>query len=98
MPLNVIDEGDPGALLAMEIVPDALPAAVGAKTALKLVPCPAARVTGKLSPLQLNTVPMALMEEMIRAAFPEFVTLTACVALLPSATLPKLTLVGLNVS
>lgn len=89
-PPSAIDAGDPGALLAIEIVPEALPEAVGAKTALKLVPCPAAKVTGKLIPFQLNPLPAAVMEEIVSAAVPEFVTLTACAALLPSVTLPKL--------
>lgn len=92
-PPSAIDTGDPGALLAIEILPDALPDAVGAKTALKLVPCPDAKVNGKLMPFQLNPLPAAFTDEIVSGAFPEFVRLTDCVALRPNVTLPKLTLV-----
>ena len=41
VPLSAIDSGEPGALLASEIVPETAPVVVGAKTALKVMFLPA---------------------------------------------------------
>ena len=48
------------ALLTMEMPPETLPAAVGAKMALKVALFAAARVNGSDRPLMLNPVPVAL--------------------------------------
>src|SRR3989442_6026140 len=49
-------------------------------------------------PLMVNPVPEALAAEMVTLAVPEFVNVTVCDPLLPTSTLPKLTLAGLGVS
>ena len=57
VPLRGIVSGDPGALLTMEMLPVALPAAVGAKVAEKDALCPALMVAGTDSPLMLKAAP-----------------------------------------
>jgi hypothetical protein len=46
VPLKAMVAGDPGALLVMEMLPDALPADVGAKVTVKVLFCPALMVNG----------------------------------------------------
>lgn len=53
----MIDAGDPGALLLIEIFPEGLPWAVGANFAVKDVLPPAAIVAGMVRPDTLNPVP-----------------------------------------
>jgi hypothetical protein len=98
VPLSAIVSGEPGALLVIEAVPLALPAVVGENVALKEVLCPGLRVSGAVMPLMVNPVPDALAAEMVTLAVPEFVNVTVCDPLLPTSTLPKLTLAGLGVS
>ena len=57
VPLSGIVVGDPGALLLMLILPNALPVEVGANWAVKEVLAPALIVCGTLRPLMLNPVP-----------------------------------------
>jgi hypothetical protein len=90
--------GDPGPLLVMVMLPVALPADVGANAAVKVAFVPALIVAGTERPLMLNPVPEAVAAEMVRAALPVLVSIMVCVELLPTATLPKLTLAGLIVS
>ena len=53
VPLSVIFDGEPGALLVIVIVPGKLPAVVGAKSALKVTLVPAATVLGVVNPFKL---------------------------------------------
>ena len=53
LPLSATVRGDPGALLAIVIVPGKLPTVVGAKSALNVAVAPAAMVLGVVSPLRL---------------------------------------------
>lgn len=53
VPLSAIVEGEPGALLAIVIVPGRLPADVGANLALNVALAPAAIVLGVVNPLRL---------------------------------------------
>jgi len=53
VPLSAIVEGELGALLVIVIVPDKLPAVVGAKSALKVTLAPAATVLGIVNPFKL---------------------------------------------
>lgn len=46
-------------------------------------------------PLPLNPVPVIVTCEMVAFALPGLVMVTSCVPLLPTVTLPKLTLAGL---
>lgn len=93
-PAKAIVNGVPGALLATEMLPVALPAAVGENFAAKVVVWPAARVAGTDSPVMLNPVPDALPCEMVTLAVPELVKVTFTVPLAPTSKLPKLMLDG----
>ncbi len=79
----------------IETLPLALPADDGAKVTLKLELWPAAKVKGRLIPLRLKPVPLAMACEIVTLAPPELVTLTDCFWLLPTCTLPKFKLEGL---
>lgn len=57
----------------MEMLPEALPAAVGANLALKVVFWPALRVIGAVIPLRLKPVPEGLAAEIVTLAVPVFV-------------------------
>ena len=85
-------------MLVMETLPVALPVAGGANCALKVVFCPAARVSGTDKPVMLKPVPEALAAEMVTLAVPELLSVKVCVPLPPTSTLPKLKLEGLAVS
>jgi hypothetical protein len=98
VPDSATEAGEPAALLAIEIDPVALPAAVGVNTALNDALAPAATVIGKLVPLTLNPLPLAVADVTVSVALPEFVNDTICVPVLFTFTLPKLTLGVPNVS
>src|SRR5437879_6409763 len=83
--------GELGASLTSEMLPDALPVAVGANCTLKVLDCAAARVSGKVSPLMLKPAPVTLPCAMVKLAPPELVKVRFCTPLLPTSTLPKLT-------
>jgi hypothetical protein len=85
-------------LLVMETLPVALPVAEGANCALKVVFCPAARVSGTDKPVMLKPVPEVLAAEIVTLAVPELLNVKICVPLLPTSTLLKLKLEGLAVS
>ena len=72
-PLDVIDT-----------LPLVAPLLVGANFTLKEVLCPAFKVTGNVSPLILNPVPLALAAEIVRLDPPEFVSVSVRLELLPS--------------
>jgi hypothetical protein len=55
-------------------------------------------VTGSVSPLMLNPVPLALAAEIVRLVPPLFVKVSDRLELLPTVTLPNAKLVGLGVS
>lgn len=94
MPLRAIVEGEFVALLTTVTLPERLPAEVGAKVTLKDVDCPAARVRGRVIPLVLKPVPVALICETETLEFPVLEILTLCVAVVPVARLPKLSDIG----
>jgi len=68
-------------LLVTVTVPEKLPAAVGANFALKVVLAPAATVAGRVRPLTLKPVPLAVNCEIVRAAVPLLVSVNVCVPL-----------------
>ena len=88
-PVKAIVAGELGASLAMLIVPERLPAVVGANAALMLVLAPTSNVAGVVSPLTLNPVPLTDNWEMVSGAFPVFVSVKACDLVWPSTTLPN---------
>jgi hypothetical protein len=98
VPDNAIDAGEPGALLTIEMLPVAAPAEVGAKMAENEALLPALIVIGMLAPLVLNPVPEAVAPVTVNVPVPAFVSVTVCVPLLPTETLPNATLAGLIVS
>jgi hypothetical protein len=97
-PDNAIAAGEPGALLTIEMLPVAAPAEVGVKMAENDALLPALIVIGMLAPLVLNPVPDGDAAVTVKVPVPEFVSVTVCVPLLPTDTLPKATLAGLIVS
>jgi hypothetical protein len=86
------------ALLTTEMLPAALPPAVGEKMALKLVVCPRDSVKGRESPLMLKPAPVTVAPEIVTAPLPVLVSVTVWVLLLPTFTFPKLMLAGLALS
>jgi hypothetical protein len=98
VPFNAIAIGEPGALLAIEMLPPALPAEDGVKLAEKPRLWPALSVRGVDMPAMAKPVPEALADEIVTLALPVFVRVIGCNPLLPTATLPKLTLAELAVS
>jgi len=78
-----------------ETSPFTAPATVGANFTPKVVFCPGAKVSGRLSPVTLKPEPVTLACEMVRLAPPEFCRVSVCVVLPPTATVPKLKLEGL---
>jgi hypothetical protein len=73
VPLNVIIVGDVGALLTIEMLPLALPAAVGANCALNVVLDPTPNVSGVLNPLMLRPAPDTVAPDIVTLADPEFI-------------------------
>ena len=82
---------------SMTTVPVLEPAAAGAKTTLNDVVCPAGRVSGRVSPLKLNPVPLTVALEIVTLEPPVLVSVTATLGLLPIRTFPKSTLLGVAV-
>ena len=85
-------------MLTMEMLPVVAPAAVGVKIAENDALLPALIVIGMVAPLMLNPVPEGFAWVTVKVAFPAFVSVTVCVPLLPTDTLPKATLAGLIVN
>jgi len=71
-------------LEVMLTLPLAAPAVVGANFTENEVLCPAVKVTGRVSPLKLKPVPLALAAEIVRVDPPELVSVSERVVLLPS--------------
>lgn len=98
VPLNEMAMGEPCALLAIEMPPLAPPAEDGVKLAEKLTLWPALSVVGVDNPAMAKPEPETLAEEIVMLVVPEFVRVMDCDPLLPTATLPKLALVGVTIS
>jgi hypothetical protein len=64
--------GEPGELLAIEIVPVWLPVVVGAKPAVKLTLPPGGKVDGSESPETLKPLPLVLAADTVKLDVPEF--------------------------
>jgi hypothetical protein len=89
--------GEPGAVLAIEMLPLAAPALVGPNVTVNVAVCPGTSVCGE-SVLMLNPAPLALAPLIERLAVPEFVSVTFTVAVFPTKTPPKLMLEGFALS
>jgi hypothetical protein len=72
-PLKEIVRGEPGASLAIEILPVTFPADAGANFAVNEVFCPGFSVNGVDAPLKLKPVPATMTPEIVVLAVPEFV-------------------------
>ena len=86
--------GEPGALLAIEILPAAVPDEAGENFAVNEALCPALMVTGTDNPLIVKPVPEAAACEIVKPAVPEFASVIGADPLLPTKMLPKLTFEG----
>ena len=94
LPAREIVVGEMAASLTSEMLPDTLLVAVGANCTLKVLDCPAARVSGNVGALMLKPAPVKLACAMVKLALPELVKVRFCTPVLPTSTLPKLTLAG----
>jgi hypothetical protein len=92
--LNAMVNGELGALLETEMLPEALPDVVGVNCAVKVVLCPAAIVAPGANPSALKPVPAALAWLIDTLSVPELVKVIVAEPVLPTCTLPKLKLAG----
>src|SRR2546425_2770193 len=90
--------GELGASQTCEKPPDLLSVAAGGNCKLKVLDCPGGRVSGNVSALILKPVPVKLPCAMVKLALPELVKVTFCTLVLPTSTLPKLTVAGVTES
>jgi hypothetical protein len=84
---------------AVEVIvtfPLVAPVDAGVNDTLKVALCPAARVTGTVSPLKLKPVPLTPACEIVTLKPPVFVTVSDRVCLVATWALPKLRLVGFD--
>lgn len=95
VPVSGIVAGEPGALLVIEMLPEALPAVVGANCAVNVVLPPALMVAGIASPEMLKPAPDALATVIVSEPVPGFESVIVCDELPPTLTLPNATLTGL---
>jgi hypothetical protein len=82
----------------MAMLPAAGPAALGANVTCSVALWPDDKVIGSVSPLRLNPEPEIVAAEMVALVPPEFVNLVVWLWLVPTVTVPKLTLDGVNAS
>ena len=79
-------------------LPLADPEDLGAKVTVKLVLCPAAKVTGKVRPLIVKAALLTEAFETVTSLPPEFLSVAVFASLWPTATVPKERDVGLACS
>lgn len=94
MPDNAIVNVGLEAFEAIVMLPLAAAAVEGANVTLKLALCPAAKVKGAAMPLNVNPVPVTLTCEIVTLEPPVLVIVSGSDWLLPTVTLPKLSVVG----
>ena len=85
-------------VLLIVSAPVTAPDAVGANFTVSVNVCFGFNVTGKVDPDTVKPVPVIVAELTFTAAVPLDVSVTVCVGLDPTATLPKAKLPGLTVS
>ena len=76
-------------MLAMEIAPVTDPAAAGTKVAVKVAACPAFKISPAETPVALKPAPDTVTFEIVTLDVPEFASVTVCVPVLDTFTLPK---------
>jgi len=95
VPLSGIAVGDPERLVLTEMLPETALVEVGVNVALKVMVLLGVSVCAE-KPVTANPAPVALAEETVKFALPVFCRIIDCVAVVPSATFPKLTLGGVT--
>lgn len=86
-------------LQEMEILPEKVPALVGANTTRKEAPCPALRVSGSVGPVTSNWLLLLATFSIVTFCDPVFVTVKPCALLAVSTvTDPKLNEEGLSLT
>jgi hypothetical protein len=99
VPVKPIDTGEVVALLAkLTLAPLTAPPTVGANVTVSVADCPAANTVPFVTPAPLNPVPATETVEIVKLAFPVFVSVKGCAMELSRYTLPKLSVVELGVS
>jgi hypothetical protein len=88
IPVIAIVNGDPGAVLVIDIPPVELPVAAGVNFAVKVVFAPAAIEIGNVNPVTEYPAPDALSAEIVRDELPELFKVTVWEPLLPTETFP----------
>ena len=84
-------------MLVKEMLPEALPAVVGANFTVKVVELPAFTLTGVANPLIVKAAdPLMLACEIVKVALPGFEIVTVCVLLAPVLMFPKAALAGFS--
>ncbi len=96
VPVRGIAVGEVAKLLTSETLPLTAVVPVGANCTLKVEVDPAAIFSGRVSPDTLNPVPAGVAAEIVSVALPVFFTVIVWEFVLPSTTLPKLTLDGVK--
>jgi hypothetical protein len=94
VPESMTLRGEFGALLTSVRAPVVLLAEAGVKLTVKTAELPGTSVRGKVTPLNAKPVPLTVACVMLRLALPGLLTVTDWVLVMPTVTLPKLTLVG----
>jgi hypothetical protein len=95
-PLRLTDVGEVGALLTMEMLPDAEPTKVGKNATIIVVCCPALMFNGSVNPLTLKADPDSFTWVMLSVAVPVFVMISAWDRLVPTTAFAKLMELVLN--
>lgn len=95
VPESVITIGEFAALLVTVMLPVALPLDAGSNLALSAVLCPLERINPDDTPLTPNPAPATITFEIVTLELPGFVSVTLCVLLLDTLTLPKAKLAAL---
>src|ERR1700681_3444537 len=90
VPESKMESGEFVALLATETLPVALPAAAGAKVAVKVAVCPGVRISPEETPVALKPAPETVTFEIAMLELPALVSVADWVLLLDRFTLPKL--------
>jgi len=83
-------------LLVIERLPETLPIAEGVNVIVKVALCPPDNVNGSVGPLRVKPPPDAAIWMSVMALVPELVRVRLRLLLEPTATFPKLRLVGLT--
>jgi hypothetical protein len=91
VPESEMESGEFVALLATETLPVAVPVVDGVNVAVSTVLWPGARISPEDAPDALKPAPEIVTPEIVTLALPAFVSVTDCVPLLDTFTLPKLT-------